>query len=114
MIEPQEQIDELADQVSRLEHRLAMAGRVQLLLILALVAFVWRAALLQHRGLVAAQTNVPRIHQDIAQQVAAVAELQSYALTHPEFAKILRKHGIEPAAPTSTPAPQLPPAASGR
>lgn len=109
MMEPQEQIDALADQVSRLEHRLAMAGRVQLLLILALVAFVWRAALLQHRGLEAAQANVPQIHKDIAQHMAILTELKNYAVTHPEFAKILRKHGIEPVAPTSTPAPQLPP-----
>ena len=114
MIEPQEQIDALAEQVSRLENRLAMAGRVQLMLLLALVAFVWRAALMQHRGLEAAQASVPRIHQDIAQQVAAVAELQNYGATHPEFARILRNHGIEPVAQPPTPPPQLPSVQPGR
>lgn len=114
MAESQEEIDALKEQVSRLQERVAMGSRVQLLLILALVAFVWRAALMQHRGLVNAEASVPRIHQDIAQQVAAVEELQKYAMTHPDFARILRNHGIEPPVPTSTPAPQLPPVQPGR
>jgi len=89
----------LHDQVRALREQHATHLRVQLALVLAVGAFVWRSAVIQHRSLEEVRMMSARIQQDVVRQQTIVAELQKIAVNRPKFAELLQQHGIGPATP---------------
>lgn len=103
----------LQEEVAALRSGFAFFLRLQLVFILVVGVFVWRATLVQHRSLEAARLGSAKIRNDQFRQQQVVEEFRKYAATRPEFAQILRAKGIEvPAIPAggSVP-PARPPAA---
>lgn len=102
---PQVGSDELSRELQSLRAQQGTHLRVQLALVLAVGVFVWRTAVLQHRSLAEMRPVSARIQQDLARQVAIVAELEKIAVNRPEFAAALQKHGIKVPnpAPASVP-----------
>lgn len=94
--------DDLSRELQSLRQQHATHLRLQLALVLAVGVFVWRSAVLQHRSLVEVRPLTARLQQDITRQGAIVAELQKIAVSRPEFAAVLRNHGIQ--VPDSRPA----------
>jgi len=104
---PEARPDELSRELQSLREQHTTHLRVQLALVLAVGVFVWRSAQLQHRSLVEVRQISARIQQDVARQGVIVIELQKIAASRPEFAALLKKHGIGvPASASSAPSPR--------
>lgn len=99
---------EASSRIAHLEAQVAAGQRVQLVLILALAAFIGRSAWLQHRSLEGIRVTSSRLQSDIANQRLIVEEFKKYAARHPGFVPVLKAKGIQmdsPAAPDSNPRP---------
>lgn len=93
--ESTEDRDALQQEVSALRNDLTFFLCVQLVFALAVGGFVWRAAVVQHRGLESARLGSGRIHNDQIRQRQIVDEFRKFGATRPEFAQLLRAKGIE-------------------
>lgn len=102
----------LQEEVALLRSSFGFFLRLQLVFILAVGVFVWRAALVQHRSLEAARLGSGKIRNEQIRQQQIVEEFRRYGSTHPEFAQILKAKGIDvPSAPAGgNLAPARPPA----
>lgn len=103
---------DLQEEVASLRSSFGFFLRLQLVFILAVGVFVWRAALVQHRSLEGARLGSTKIRNDQIRQQQIVEEFRRFGSTRPEFAQILKAKGIEvPPAPTGgNLAPARPPA----
>lgn len=89
-------------EVEQLRSEFSSLVRVQLVLTVGLAIFVWRAAVLQHRTVVAARPAAARMQADVAYQRGMLDEIQKFAAGRPQLIEVLRRYGP---APEGAPAP---------
>lgn len=108
---PQATTADLQAEVAALRAKVKLAHYLGLGLTVAVALLVYRIDQFQSRNIENQMALTAKLQEDQARMTKVVGELQKFGATHPDYAAILKKYGVDPAPGTNAPAPATPAAA---